>query len=93
MKSNVIVICYDRIEVWHSRKKAIEFFSQGVIECDGIEAERYANIVAYLSLGHDIATDGESMSYAECKREGRYLVTDAPDGSRDYGGKIWYPKR
>ena len=93
MKSNVIVICYDRIEVWHSRKKAIEFFSQGVIECDGIEAERYANIVAYLSLGYDIATDGESISYAECKREGRYLVTDAPDGSRDYGGKIWYPKR
>ena len=92
MKKNVIVICYDKIEVWHERKNAMGFYTDGMMECDGLESERYANIVAALSMGRDVANDGYSLSYSECKERGRYTKTDAPDGSRDFGGKIWYPQ-
>ena len=92
MKKDVIVICYDKIEVWHGRENAIDFYSHGMMECDGLESERYGNIVADLCMGREVASDGYSLSYSECKERGLYKKTSAPDGSRDYGGKIWYPK-
>lgn len=89
----IFVVCYDRIEKWHSRTKAIEFYAQGADECDGSEALRYAHVAADLMCGAEIATDGESVSYRECIHRGLYRITTAPDGSRDYGDEIWFPKR
>lgn len=92
-KKIIEVVVYDRIERWHDRRAAVEFFCQGAEECDGLEASRYARVAADLMAGAEIAEDGESASYRECVRRGWRLVTSAPDGSRDFGGEIWFPKR
>lgn len=94
MKKNLVfVVCYNRIEKWNNRDNAIEFYAQGAEECDGSEAERYTNILAGLIDGKAVATDGMSISYGECKAKSLYRTTTAPDGSRDFGGKIWFPSR
>ena len=52
----VLVTCYGKAKTYR-RADAIEFFSQGVMECDGSEAERYATIVAQLLAGYREVTD------------------------------------
>ena len=89
----ILVVCYDRIEKWHRRENAIRFYAQGVEECDGAEAERYAHVLADLYHGCEVATDGASLTYGECKARGLYRFTTAPDGSRDWGDDFWFPER
>ena len=88
------VICYNQVEHWHSRNKAIEFYKKGMRECDGSEAERYTRIYLDLIDGKAVAHDGDSRYTSPdllvCM--GREYKTTAPDGSRDYDGKIWYAK-
>ena len=54
---SVTVICYGQKTVWKNRKDAMDFFAQGVMECDGSERERYALILADLWSGLKVCTD------------------------------------
>ena len=88
--SIIEVVRYNQVELWHSRKSAIDFYCEGAAECDGLEGERYANIVTDLVRGKTICHDRYSIPYSEAIARNRRYLTTAPDGSRDYGGKIWY---
>ena len=88
----IAVVCYDQIEYWHSRAKAKKFFRECALACEGCEKERYVNVYFSLDDGEDIAADGASWPYDYCKLKGWVVKTNAPDGTRDYGGKIWYPE-
>lgn len=60
----VKVICYGKEETWKSRKKAIEFFAEGMIATAGSsESERYARIVSDLRCGLDVCSDGSEVDY------------------------------
>ena len=90
MEKNLIkVVCYGRIETWHSRARAKKFYNEAARACEGCERERYANIVFDLEDKKLICTDGYSC-FNEALLNKRNYTTKAPDGSRDYGGKIWY---
>ena len=84
------VVRYNQIEKWHSRKRAIRFYQDGILACDGIEQERYCNVLSDLLAGKPVCHDGYSLPYAEVAARGHYYTTTAPDGSRDYGGVIMY---
>ena len=56
----VDVICYGKRTHWESRAKAIEFFFEGILECDGSERCRYMNIYTDLISGKSVCTDGSS---------------------------------
>lgn len=86
------VICYDNIELWHSRKTAMEFFKDCIFNSEGAERDRYVNVYFDLEEGLDVCEDGASWPLEVCEKKGWYLKTDAPDGSRDFGGKIWDAK-
>jgi hypothetical protein len=85
------IVCYNQIEFWHSRKKALDFYKQACRECEGSERDRYFNIVCDLEDGEEICHDGDSMPYDFLDTMRKYCRTEAPDESRDYGGQIWYP--
>lgn len=87
----IAVVCYDEIEYWHSREAAKKFYRRGIASCEGCERERYTNVYFSLDDGEDIASDGHSWTYDYCKLNGFILKVGSPDGTRDYGGKIWYP--
>jgi len=58
MKDPVTTICYRQEKVWENRWDAIDFFTQGVLECDGAEKERYETILMKLLAGMDTCSDG-----------------------------------
>lgn len=55
-KDIVTVTCYGITEQME-RQKAIRFYSDGVLSCDGSEKERYANILAQLTSGLTVCSD------------------------------------
>ena len=54
----VVVICYNTLEKWESRREAYDFYVEGMLACEGSEGERYTNVVVGLSEGKTIVTDG-----------------------------------
>ena len=89
---NIIVISYNQIEYWHDRKTAMEFYRECMDGCEGCEKERYTNVFLDLLDGLNICHDGMSDSYEALEEQNRVLNIPSPDGTRDFGGKIWYPK-
>jgi hypothetical protein len=57
MKDKVTTICYGRSREWESRADAINFFSAGVLECDGCEKIRYTNVLMGLLAGLTVCSD------------------------------------
>ena len=53
-----VVVCYNQAEVWQSRNRALEFYLEGVRECDGCEAERYTSVAMDLMAGKAVCHDG-----------------------------------
>lgn len=84
------IVCYNRIELWHTRKNALNFYRDCVRNCDGAERERYINIVWDLEDKKTLCHDGSSVDYETAKANDWCYKTTAPDGSRDYNNKIWY---
>ena len=89
-KPRIIIVCYNRIERWHSRKNALRFFRECARNCEGAERDRYINIVWDLEDKKTLCHDGSSWNYETVKRNGWEYKTTAPDGSRDYDNKVWY---
>lgn len=53
----VTTICYGQRREWKDRWEAVEFFKEGVIVCDGSEAERYTVILLKLLAGETECED------------------------------------
>jgi len=53
----VTTVCYGETRIWDSRKEAMDFFLEGMVNCEGSEADRYARIYGQLKDGSDFATD------------------------------------
>lgn len=53
----VRTICYREERVWDSRDEAVKFFSEGILNSDGSEQQRYLKIVVDLMLGKDVCRD------------------------------------
>lgn len=53
----VTTICYGQRREWADRWEAVEFFKEGVISCDGSEAERYTAILLKLLAGETECED------------------------------------
>lgn len=90
-KNLITVVCYDQVEYWHSRKNALDFYRRGILDCEGSERDRYVNVYLSLEDELDVASDGCSWPIDYCELKGWVLKVGSPDGTRDYGGKIWYP--
>lgn len=52
----VTIRTYGQEKQWN-REEAISYFATAVLECDGSEKERYANILAQLNLGSNYCYD------------------------------------
>ena len=89
-KKMIEIVCYNRIEKWHSRKNALRFFRDCARNCEGAERDRYIEIVWDLEDGLIRCHDKSSMEYGVLVKNNLYYTTTAPDGSRDYDNKIWY---
>ena len=87
----IAVVCYNTIEFWKSRTRAIKFYKEGARCCEGCESERYANIVWDLMDGNTICHDGSSCSYEEAKERNRYHQFSNGTNIRDITGKVEYP--
>ena len=57
--ATVTTKCAGAEHVWDSREDALEFFFEGMLECEGSEADRYARIYAKLKAGETYASDEE----------------------------------
>ena len=84
------IVCYNEIELWHSRKNALKFFNECARNSDGAERDRYINIIFDLEDKVAVPHDGSSYPIEVLEEKGRIYNTTAPDHTRDYGGKIWY---
>ena len=88
----ISIVCYNRIEKWHSRTNALRFFRDCARNTEGAERDRYINIVWDLEDKKTVCHDASSLPYNTLKANNLYYTTIAPDGSRDYGNKVWYAK-
>lgn len=50
-EERIIVKCYRQEKVWTDRQKAMDFYQEAWLSCEGSEAERYANIYFDLQAG------------------------------------------
>ena len=57
MSDPVTTICYGQKQEWDDRWKAVDFFKEGVMACDGAEKERYTNILLKLLSGERECSD------------------------------------
>lgn len=57
MQDKVTTICYGRSRELENRADAINFFSAGVMECDGCEKIRYTNVLMALLSGATVCSD------------------------------------
>ena len=54
---SVKTICYGKERIWDSREKAISFFEEGILACEGSERDRYLSIVCKLKCGLEVCSD------------------------------------
>ena len=57
MRDPVEVKCYGKWEKYASRKKAMDFFFEWMLSCEGAESDRYKNIYCKLREGFKKCTD------------------------------------
>ena len=55
--SKVVVFCGGSKKEFSSRKKAMDFFAEGMMWSEGSERERYADIYCQLSMGLNNVSD------------------------------------
>ena len=57
MLQTVTVLCYGQKEIWDSREEAMAYYLEGMMACDGSEADRYRSIYCQLAEGARYASD------------------------------------
>lgn len=99
----VFTACYNNLDVWLSRKDAMDFFEECMYGSEGSERERYVNVYFDLKAGYDLATDGDSDEVWEIAWMGNKVSTALakqkiePTPAKNVvakikGGKIMPPK-
>ena len=56
----VKTVCYGKVQEWDDRSEARNFFLNAMMNSEGAERERYANIYFGLVRGQDYCTDAET---------------------------------
>ena len=56
MDDKVTITCYGKTRTM-TRKDAIQFYMEGMCECDGSERERYTSIYCQLVSGQKVCSD------------------------------------
>lgn len=54
---SVTVITYGQKQIWDSRAEAIDFYLEGMMNCEGAERDRYTNIHLALISGASFCSD------------------------------------
>lgn len=55
----VITVCYGKEEKWDERKDARHYFLEAMMNTEGSERERYANVYFKIIRGFDYCTDSD----------------------------------
>ena len=53
----VTTVCYGKVQEWDDRSEARNFFLNAMMNSEGAERERYANIYFGIVRGQDFCTD------------------------------------
>lgn len=56
----VTTVCYGKVQEWDDRSEARNFFLNAMMNSEGAERERYANIYFRIIRGQDYCTDSET---------------------------------
>ena len=56
----VTTVCYGKVQEWDDRSEARNFFLNAMMNSEGAERERYANIYLGIVRGQDYCTDSET---------------------------------
>ena len=56
----VTTVCYGKVQEWDDRSEARNFFLNAMMNSEGAERERYANIYFGIVRGRDCCTDSET---------------------------------
>ena len=56
----VTTVCYGKVQEWDDRSEARNFFLNAMMNSEGAERERYANIYFGIIRGRDYRTDSET---------------------------------
>lgn len=56
----VTTVCYGKVQEWDDRSEARNFFLNAMMNSEGAERERYANIYFGIVRGQDYCTDIET---------------------------------
>lgn len=56
----VTTVCYGKVQEWDDRSEARNFFLNAMMNTEGAERERYANIYFGIVRGRDCCTDSET---------------------------------
>lgn len=56
----VTTVCYGKVQEWDDRSEARNFFLNAMMNSEGAERERYANIYFRIIRGQDFCTDSET---------------------------------
>ena len=56
----VTTVCYGKVQEWDDRSEARNFFLNAMMNSEGAERERYANIYFGIVRGQDCCTDFET---------------------------------
>lgn len=59
-KDGVTTVCYGKIREWDERSEARNFFLEAMMNSDGSERERYANVYFGIIRGQEFCTDSYS---------------------------------
>lgn len=57
LAEKITIKCYGEEEIWESRKKAMDFYYEGMMCCEGSEKDRYATIYSQLVEGFNYCSD------------------------------------
>ena len=56
----VTTVCYGKVQEWDDRSEARNFFLNAMMNSEGAERERYANVYFGIIQGLDFCTDSET---------------------------------
>ena len=56
----VTTVCYGKVQEWDDRSEERNFFLNGMMNSEGAERERYANIYFGIVRGQGYCTDSET---------------------------------
>ena len=55
----VTTVCYGKVQEWEERSEARKFFLEAMMNTEGAERERYANVYFGIIKGLDFCTDSD----------------------------------